>query len=604
MVFGLWHDRTGRGQLKPWMQNVVIVPVFCYYALQFSRSNPVQPVISVLTIMLAVRLAGVKSVRHSLQIYALSMFCLAASSLFDLSPFFLIYLIFLLFAVAIATVLLTFQDQDDSMRVSTSDLKKIISSGLLMPALAVPLLVLIFPIMPRTPLPLWNFLSPPTAQTSGYSDTVAPGSRNSVAESQTLAFRAELPLQWGAQLYWRGTVFNHTDGIRWTRTVPIPAEQPDTRGLSVKQTIFPEPSTSHILIALDRPASITLSRVKRSPDGVFEYIGGAGTRIQYGANSFTNGVSAQRTAINRKFYLQLPQQVPPRVASLADEIVLSGNDNSSRVAALENYFRNGDYRYSTSDLATGDRALEQFLFEKKRGHCEFFASSFALVLRAAGVPCRLVGGYLGGEYNQLGGYYVVTDARAHVWVEAFIEKSGWIRIDPSSFAANAGDIWTTPKELDLKHRLSLVIDSLQHTWNRTVIPYDFVQQMQVINSIGTRVQGFQQLRFTPGMVSTIICMILLVGLLYVVRRVSPFRTRERRILERFLRTIENKFGIAVIGGRVGLFEIAATADDCHATDFVLIYAGAVYHDRRLTDAEYVRLKQILHDLQRIKSNIS
>src|SRR6185369_3467324 len=154
------------------------------------------------------------------------------------------------------------------------------------------------------------------------------------------------------------------------------------------------------------------------------------------------GLIGQRKSINRQFYLQLPDRLPSRVMSLVSEIVRTGKDDQARVEFLESYFRNGGYRYSTKDLATGDRALEQFLFEKKQGHCEFFASSFALLLRAAGVPCRLVGGYLGGEYNELGGYYLITNDKAHVWVEAFIEGSGWMRIDPSSFAANAGEVWS------------------------------------------------------------------------------------------------------------------------------------------------------------------
>ncbi|NTW99793.1 MAG: DUF3488 domain-containing protein, partial [Geobacteraceae bacterium] len=211
LISGLWQDRRGSWELKPWMQNIAIVPVFFYYALQFSRFNPVEPVTAVLAIMLAVRLSGEKTVRHSLQIYALSMFCLASSSLFDLSPLFLVYLGLLLFMVALALVLLTFQNLDGSMRVSKPDLKRILFSALLMPILAIPLLLFFFPIMPRTQLPLWHFLNPQATHTTGYADTVEPGSQSSIAVSRTLAFRAEMPRLAQNQLYWRATVFNRTD---------------------------------------------------------------------------------------------------------------------------------------------------------------------------------------------------------------------------------------------------------------------------------------------------------------------------------------------------------------------------------------------------------
>src|SRR6185369_4393674 len=344
LISGLMQDVRGSWHLKPWMQNSAIVPVFCYYALQFSRSNPVDPVVSVLAIMLAVRLSGEKTVRYSLQIYALSMFCLASSSLFDLSPIFLIFLGLLLFLVAIALVLLTFQNQDPAMTVSTADLKRILFSGLLMPVLAVPLMLVFFPIMPRTQMPLWNFLNPPSSRTTGYADTVEPGSQSSIADSRSLAFRAEMPRQPISNLYWRGTVFNRTDGNKWIRTSRIPTEQAEFSGHTVAQVIYPEPSVSRVLIALDRPIALARQRVTRAQDGVFELAGSAERRMIYTAESQPGGLIGQRKSINRQFYLQLPDRLPSRVMSLVSEIVRAGKDDQARVEFLESYFRNGGYR--------------------------------------------------------------------------------------------------------------------------------------------------------------------------------------------------------------------------------------------------------------------
>ncbi|MDD2899768.1 MAG: DUF3488 and transglutaminase-like domain-containing protein [Desulfuromonadaceae bacterium] len=520
VLAGLWQDRNGRWQMKPWQLNCTVAAVFMYYALQFSRTNPVQPVISVLAVMLAVRMSGEKTVRYSLQIYALSTFCLASSSLFDLSPVFLIYLTVLLVTVALATVLLTFQDQDSAMIVSLANLKIIFVSALLMPTLAIPLLLFFFPIMPRTQLPLWHFLTPPATRISGYSDSVEPGSQSSVVSAQSLAFRAEMPPQAQVQLYWRGTVFNRTDGIRWTRVISMPDEQPEMNGRRIRQTIYREPSAASALVALDRPAAVALQRVKRSPDGVFEIIGRVGTRIHYTSDSVINENSLPRILINRSFYLQVPSQLPPRITALAERVVRSGESDRTRITFLENYFRNGNYNYSTKDLITGDKAIEQFLFEKKRGHCEFFASSFALVLRAAGIPCRLVGGYLGGEYNQLGGYYIVTDGNAHVWVEAFIDGSGWQRIDPSGFAANAGNVWQKSDTRGLGHRISLVLDSFNHSWNRMVIPYDFEQQINVLNSISTYVHEIRSSRILLNVAPYAVGVIVLTIILTVQKRIA------------------------------------------------------------------------------------
>lgn len=598
LLSGIWQDSRKIWPLKPWMQNSVIVPVFFYYAVQFSRANPIQPVVSLLAIMLAVRLAGEKTVRHSLQIHVLALFCLASSSLFDLSPMFLLYLGLMLFLVAIALILLAFQSQENSLLLSREELRKVLLAGCLMPLLSLPLLLLFFPILPRTQLPLWNFLSSPAVRTSGYSDKVEPGVQPNVGESRALAFRAEMARQQQRQLYWRGSVFNRMQENRWVRVEGIPSEQNVSGADPVDQLIYPEPSVSRVLIALDRPADIRLTRLKRSPDGVFEYTGPLGRRINYQARSVTSGAAAN-APLNRRFYLHLPEGIPPRINRLAGEIGRLGRNDLERLTLLETHFRNGNYRYSMSGLPTGERALEQFIFDGKQGHCEFFASAFAVLLRGAGVPCRLVGGYVGGEYNQLGGYYLVSEDMAHVWVEAFIEGRGWLRIDPSSFATNAGEVWNPEKSRSMMLRLRLSLDYLNYQWNRTVIVYDFEQQFEFVRRAGKRLHGINPagiISFWPYPVT----ILLLCALMYLIRNTTLFRRREERILRRFLKRIETDFEIDAGQGRMGLFEIAGLVGNKRVGEFAAIYSGAVYRDQRLTDQEYRRLQQILRELNQAR----
>ncbi len=595
LISGIWQDYRGSWPLKTWMQNSAIVPVFLYYALQFSRANPIQPVVSVLAIMLAVRLAGEKTVRHSLQIQALSLFCLASSSLFDLSPVFLLYLVLMLLLVAIALVLLAFQDQDNSMLLSRPDLHKVLIAGCLMPLLSLPLLLFFFPILPRTQMPLWNFLAVPAVRTSGFSDKVEPGVQPVVGESRALAFRAEMPLQPQQRLYWRGAVFNRMQGNRWIRAEGVPTEQPLFNGNPVEQVIYPEPAVSRVLIALDRPANISLPRLKRSPDGVFEYLGPLGRRLNYAVKSVPDGTVAISGPINKRFYLHLPDGISPRIIKLADEISRTGNSDRDKLALLESHFRNGGYRYSMRGLPTGERALEQFLFEGKQGHCEFFASAFAVLLRSAGVPCRLVGGYTGGEYNQLGGYYLISEDMAHVWVEAFLEGSGWLRIDPSSFATNAGEVWKTGKSRSLILKLQQTLDYLNYEWNRSVVVYDFEQQFEYARRAGKRLQGIDPAGILRRSLPYFVLSALLAGLYFVVLRTSLFRRREERILRRFQCRLEKEYGIDNRQGRLGLFEIADQVGNERVREFAGIYAGALYRDRRLTDQEYRRLQRILQD---------
>ena len=595
LLFGIWQDYRGKWPVKPWMQNVAIVPVFLFFALQFSRANPVQPVVSVLAIMLAVRLAGEKTVRHSLQIQALSLFCLASSSLFDLSPVFLFYLVLMLLLVAVALVLLTFQSQENRMLLSRPDLRKVLIAGCLMPLLSLPLLLFFFPVLPRTQMPLWNFLAAPVVRTSGFSDKVEPGAQPAVGESRALAFRAEMPLQPQQRLYWRGAVFNRLQGSRWVRAEGVPSEQPLFKGNPVEQTIYPEPAFSRVLIALDRPVSISLTRLKRSPDGVFEYSGTSGKRLNYQAKSISDGMMAVSGSVNKRFYLHLPDDISPRIAKLAVEIARKGRTDRERLELLETHFRNGGYHYSMRGLPTGERALEQFLFEGKQGHCEFFASAFAVLLRGAGVPSRLVGGYAGGDYNQLGGYYLISDDMAHVWVEVFIEGSGWLRIDPSSFATNAGEVWKADKSRSLILKLQLTMDYLNYEWNRSVIVYDFEQQFEYARKAGKRLQGIDPAGIMRGALPYFALSAISAVLWFAARRTTLFRRREERILQKFLRRVEKEYAFDTRRGQSGLFEIADKTGSGRIREFAGIYAGALYRDRRLTDEEYRRLQRILKD---------
>lgn len=593
MAAGIWQDRRGAWPLKNWMLNISIVPVFILYAARFSRANAVQPVVSVLAVMLAIRLLGEKNDRHYLQIYALSLFCLSASSLFDLSPLFVAYLAVMLFMVAVSLVLLTFHGQGGVLVLSSGDLRRVLAAGLVIPLASVPLLVFFFPLLPRTQLPLWNIIPAPAVRPVGFSKRVEPGTSAVAADSRALAFRAELPRQPEGGLYWRGTVFNRLDGQRWVRDMP-PPEQTVFGAVRVAQVIYPEPGSGSHVFALDAPAAISRLRTARSPDGVYELTRGVGSRNSYAAESVSDGLLPVTGGIDRAFYLRLPKDVPERIMRLAWEIGGRGGTDSSRLELLERHFRNGGYRYAMRGLPTGSRALERFLFETRQGHCEFFASAFAIVARAAGVPARLVGGYLGGEYNDLGGYYLVTENMAHVWVEAFVEGQGWVRIDPSGFAENAGAVLGGSGQQGVLLRLRLAMDALNHAWNRSVISYDFERQVDAARTAGRRLQRLEAGRVIGSLAPLLLALLVpAAGFFLFLNRRRFLPSPEERLLRAFYYRIEKDGGIRVERGRQGLFEIAEACGSERARLFAGIYCGAVYRDRRLSPEEVRRLKELI-----------
>jgi hypothetical protein len=361
------------------------------------------------------------------------------------------------------------------------------------------------------------------------------------------------------------------------------------------QTIYPEPLLSRTLLALDAPAALTLPRSRRSPDGVYEFQGRSGRRFTYAAESVSRAVLPVACDIRRPFYLEVPDDLPDRIRQLALDIRRRGASDSARLEQLERYYRTGGFRYSKTGLPTGERALEQFLFENKQGHCELFAASFALILRSAGVPARLVGGYLGGEYNDLGGYYLISEQMAHVWVEAFISCGrGWVRVDPSAFAENAGTVWgrTPPQSILLKIRQTL--DSLNHTWNSAVITYDFERQVSAVRGAGRRLQGIDGKAAFRSVLRYLLIVSGAAGAcLVLMYRKRLFPSREERLLRAFYRRVRSDCSLKVERGRVGLFELADQTGNPGVRLFATIYAGAVYRDRKLTDDEYLRLRQMI-----------
>lgn len=596
LLSGVLQEVRGRWRFKSWQAYLVLVLLSLWYIAQYSRSNPVQPVVSMLVVMLAVRMGGEKSVRNLLQINLLAIICLASRSLYDLSPQFLVWLALLLLLLPVSLVLLTFHAQDATLSLNRHQMGRVIAVALLMTVITVPVMVGLFPILPRTAFPLWNLYATAHLGSTGLSDKVTPGASAIAGVSQRPAFRAEIIRQ-PQQPYWRGTVFNRVTEAGWSRTAAVPPEIVVQRVNQISQTIYPEPSSSRFLVGLDATTTLSLPRSRMAPDRVFEHTGELSRRISYTARSDASGVLRTKGTIRRDFYLTIPESLSPQIQELARRIRQQGGSDAERLALTEQHFLNGGYRYSRGDLPTGADALDTFLFASKQGHCEFFASACAIVLRAAGVPARLVGGYLGGDYNELGGYYLVSEEQAHVWVEAYLAGRGWVRTDPSRFAVNAGQVWDQQRKTGIIMRLKLLIDVLDYRWNRTIVTYDFERQVQQIRTVGMQLQTLEQ-KITLKRLAIILCMLAFpVALVLLGRRGQRlWESREQRLLRRFMRIVKQRFGDRIQTENRGLFEIAAAAGDDRIHRFVSLYGSTIYQDRRLTSEEARSLHRLLDEM--------
>jgi transglutaminase-like putative cysteine protease len=195
-------------------------------------------------------------------------------------------------------------------------------------------------------------------------------------------------------------------------------------------------------------------------------------------NFVRNSNSSNYPPAVARTYLQLPARLDPRVADLARTITASAKSNYARALAIQTYLKtNYAYTLELPGLNAPDQ-LSYFLFDRKKGHCEYFATSMAIMLRTLGIPSRVVNGFRGGEYNDLTSQYIVREQDAHSWVEAYYPEFGWVTFDPTPArrVAAASGGWA---------RLGLYMDAAREMWREWVVNYDFSHQMKLSSQLAT-----------------------------------------------------------------------------------------------------------------------
>jgi len=591
LAAGIWTERRGRVLLGGYWGTLVVVLVFLFYALQIRITYLVDPMINMLALMLAVRVAGEKSPRNLLQLYMLAIFTLAASTLISLEISFVIYLFLLIFTVTISLVLLAYYTHDQSLVVRPSQLRSLLSWSLLLPSVSLLLMLVFFFVLPRTQSPLMHFLNPGGQASSGMSESVAPGSVAGTAGNPAVAFRAEGPELDPADLYWRAIVLNTLDGNVWRRG-KVPDESPGriAGGDRVALQILPEGWRQNYLVTLDKPVSVDRRRVTVSDDLVFGFRRTPRHRFEYQVESQLSDRLPSRGPDDVNAYLQVPEISDRRVLELAGQIRAAGTDTAARIAALQTFFGRQGLSYSTQNLPVTENPVGNFLFESRAGYCEHFASSFALVLRLSGVPSRLVGGYYGGVYNRLGGYTLVTESMAHVWVEALVPGRGWLRIDPSQYAINVA---TSLRDFS-RHQVQGwrgMMDSLDHFWSRAVLNFYLEQQVESFNTVRRNVRGLRRQFAWQELVMILGGVTLLAAGGWFWQR--PRLSMQQRLVGRLREKAARCYGEEWGRDTLGLQELASGTRDPAIAEFARLYQEAVFRERPLAPARIVRLQQLL-----------
>jgi transglutaminase-like putative cysteine protease len=454
---------------------------FLFTLLPFNRETLAEQSLAALTILLSVKLLEEKARRDHLQILALSAILTVGAG--SLAPE-LVFGTLILLVCVLGTFFLVWLPFSEAWRPGGEKpglLRRIsaVSGGLIL--LALPLAFVLFIVLPRSVNPFWRGLAPGQKKVSGFSEEISLGQVGEIAVSREIAFRAEMisPSAPLAEIpYWRGTVMEQTDGLNWSATMESVSHRGYDPGEGVRINYYVEPHGERQLFLLEqataatiglRPRPLSNARTLRLRSPLYRRIRYQGVSQPLATRPGKLSGEAKRRA------LQLPEDFSPRIRDLAGDLA-RGSENPREVSRRMLAFFGRDFSYTLEVPPPGGDPLEEFLFEHRSGYCEYFASSLALLLRAAGVPARVVAGYLGGEYNDNGNYYLVTQAAAHTWVEAWLGEEGWTRLDPTPAAQELGG---TMASREYPPRL-LWLDSLRMKWNSWVVQYDAEVQVGLV----------------------------------------------------------------------------------------------------------------------------
>lgn len=369
-------------------------------------------------------------------------------------------------------------------------------------AAAAPLMVLLFILFPRIDGPLWRL--PGDAQTSktGLSDSMQPGSISELILSGEIAFRAEFEgdMPPPRERYWRGPVLTDFDGQQWRERPAQVLTEPryTSSGPGYRYQLTLEPHNRSWLLALDFPAagsaealySSNLSLLARKP---------VNTRQRLALQSFPATVVGldERSGILRAA-LQLPPDSNPRTQSAGQSLMARHAEPAQRVEAGIALMRAARLAYTLNPPRLGLHSSDEFLFDTRRGFCEHFSSSFVILMRAAGVPARVVTGYQGGERNPIDGSLVVRQSDAHAWAEVWLAGKGWLRVDPTAESApqriDSGIARALPTgdalpmmlrpNADFLRALRHRWEAVSNGWNQWVLGYNASRQLELMRKLG------------------------------------------------------------------------------------------------------------------------
>ncbi|MGH8618808.1 MAG: transglutaminase TgpA family protein [Burkholderiales bacterium] len=469
-----------------------VIGVFLGYGRLFGRDAGV----ALLVVMLALKMLELAAHRDAMVLTFLAYFLIITNFLYSQTIPTALYMLAVLWVITATMTGFQFRGRRPGARAQMK------SAGILL-VQAAPLALVLFLFFPRAQGPLWGLPQDTLAGMSGLSDSMSPGTLSRLILSDSVAFRVKFvdrvpnaPL-----LYWRGPILWDFDGTTWTapRIPYLLKREFVPLGAQVSYSVTVEPHNNRWLFALDLPMK-TPPRAFMTTDYQLLWPGPVVSRVRYDMTSALEyRTGADETSYEVRRGRQLPAGLNPRTAELARELRAQAGSDREYINAVLRYFREQPFSYTLEPpLLEGPHPVDRFLFETRAGFCEHYASAFTVMVRAAGIPARVVTGYQGGEVNPVGDYMIVRQADAHAWSEVWLGEDGWVRVDPTGAVSPARVQIGISNAMPLTESLPglgrgnypwlqsarLRWDSLANTWNQFVLGYGIDRQQQLLSRVG------------------------------------------------------------------------------------------------------------------------
>lgn len=484
--------RRGRGAPPRALRLGVAAVAIALLFAQFRTFNGLSAGTALLALVAGLKMLETETQRD-IYVITLSIYFVSVSALLESTSFWLFaYLIAVCWLTTAALLRLT-------GTLPLPDWRRCLRYSVLLLGQALPLALALWLLFPRFAGPLWHIPNDGHIAASGLGDTMSPGDIDQLALSDEVAFRAHFagaapPPQ---ERYWRGPVMHDFDGHTWTRSYSAPLGAPTfvPQGPAYDYTVSLEANQRRWVFALDWPSHWDLADTGLTRDYTLMRRDPVSRPIDLVATSHTQvRWIAPLSNVMRASDTRIPSNRNPRTMQLAQSLRREHPDDAQFVRAVLAMFTQQPFYYTLTPPKLADDSVDAFLFDTKRGFCEHYASAFAMLMRAAGIPAHVVTGYQGGTFNRFGDYWIVRQSDAHAWDEIWIEGHGWLRVDPTSVIApervelGAGDVlnaadaaadgWQGRFLWFADARLRL--DALKQLWRERILFFDQSSQKQLL----------------------------------------------------------------------------------------------------------------------------